>query len=292
MAVKPCQSNLEFVFTRTSDSSGSTADNENFFLKTDWSFGFRIGMGMKPRCFPWSFRADYTYWHNCVGDAVGITNNTSGQQFDLIPAIGGDLRLIPGSSASTTTTLEYDYQQLDLTAGWSCCVCSGLELIPYGGFRALWYSTDLKETNTDSQNIVYSAAGDTSTAENDYDAYGIVGGLRLNYHLCNCFHFYGRIGGSFLAGHNDLRTVTFVSQATVSTANFKEEICLHNRSLEGGWGIVYDTCACGYATYLGVGYEAIQWNEHMPNPFGENNFTEDDEGLFIQSITFKFGIAF
>ncbi|MCH9627840.1 MAG: hypothetical protein S4CHLAM2_14860 [Chlamydiales bacterium] len=303
MAVKPCQSNLRFVTIREEDEDVSITLIDHY-LHPDWSFGFRLGGGIKSQCRPWSFRADYTYWENrssgsAIATSAGVTTSIVPIEGSMRPALGFTTSVEDGDIATTSVSLKYDYSLFDLTAAWSCCICKNLELTPYGGFRGFWYKTDAKQINANSANDTYSPQGDLSTARNDYAAYGVVGGLRLNYTLCGCLNLYGSFGGSILAGENTFCLSEFASQESTPLEVRKEELCLYNHSLEGAWGITYDTCLCGLKTHLGLGYEVTRWNEFLPSPFGENTTgtsTLDDvplpRGLFIQAITARLGIAY
>ncbi len=303
MAVKPCQSNLRFVTIREEDATVSDTLTD-YSLHPDWDFGFRLGGGIKSQCKPWSFRADYTHWENRSSGSAIATSLGAGVEMvpidgTLRPALGPNVSVEDGFTATTSISLNYEYSLFDLTAAWSCCVCRNLKLTPYGGLRGFWFKTNAKQINANEANFIYSPSGDLSTATNDYTAYGIVGGLRFNYRLCGCFHFYGSFGGSILAGENTFFLSEYASQNPIPLVINEEKLCLYNHSLEGAWGITYDTCFCGLNTHIGVGYEVTQWNETLPSPLGYNisgissvDDVPSPRGLFVQAITARLGIAY
>ena len=108
--------------------------------------------------------------------------------------------------------------------------------------------------------------------------------------LCSCFNFYGWFEGSLVTGDNetkrDARDLTFVSMN-------KRTDCLVVHSVEGAWGVTYDTCMCGCDTHICLGYEVTQWSDSMPRPF---EATQGGRGgntdLFIQSIVVRLGASF
>lgn len=305
MAVKPCQMNLQFAELFANPSS-TESNNSDHFLHPSWSFGFRIGAGVQSRCSPWFFKAQYTYWRNETNSSVtligtGIVGPSGITRIE--PQIADTQNreiLLPilGEIGKVSTKLKYNYNVLDVVGGRICCACQNLEVTPFGGFRGFWYSTKIREISLDSAGLSFSAAGDPSTASNNYSAYGIMGGLRLDYALFSCLSFYGRFGGSIVAGNND-NSRHFLTTGTISPANitYDESICLFIHSLEGAFGVLYDTYFCGCSVFVGLGYEVIQWAEVLPHPFRQTSIspgsaTKVSNGLFLQAITASIGLSF
>lgn len=301
MMVRPVQENLEFARSSRPITS-FLSEEQDLYLNPEWSFGFRTGAGIKSRCANWSFRADYTHWCNEIKDSVTLTNHGlaigAGVPLALLPRIGSSWSLFTtGETGKIASRLRYNYNVLDISAAWSCCVCQNLEVTPYGGFRGFWYSTNVREVNSDSFNNVYSADGDPSTLTNDYSAYGIMGGIRLDYTLLSHLNFYGRFGGSLVAGHN-YNQFRRVSSGNESDRNnlIKQKSDLFVNSLEAAFGINYDIPICGFNTIVGVSYEVTQWSELLPTPFTRmtsgSSASLQSNGLFIQAVAFNFALAF
>ncbi|NGX60577.1 MAG: hypothetical protein K940chlam9_00038 [Chlamydiae bacterium] len=309
MAVKPCQMDIVFAEIANSD----IIDTENIItvvtnrsFDPDWCFGFRVGGGIRPQCSPWSFRADYSYWQNSTRFGFFIPSPEGVQT--TIDTVGFHFRSLinQATDIDVKAHLDYDYHLLDVTAGWSCCICNGLEFTPYGGFRGLWYTTDARMDGsalTDEDNFENQKV----KIKNDYHAYGVVGGVRFDYRLWNCMNFYGSFGGSIVAGDNDLKLVNLVTlvdngEIITGLVTRRETRCHYIHSLEGKWGVTYDMCLCGFDTHLGLGYEVTQWSTVLPNTRGNLALGADEsfgadldsngQGLFIHAITARIGVAF
>lgn len=299
MAVKPFQMPLEFA-EATENSSTTISNNNDLFLHPNWSFGFRLGTGIQSQNYPWFFNAEYTYWRNTTNASksvtgTGIATGPSGPT-QLEPKIAdteGRTILLPnaGQVGKVSTRLKYNYDILDLSAGWSCCTCRGLKVIPYGGFRGFWYSTKVREVSSDSEGVSFSVAGDPSSVKNNYHATGIMGGISLDYPIVCNLNFYGSFGGSIVGGRNH-NTINFLTTGTADPANvtYDETISLFIHSLEGSFRLNYNMCFWSCNLYVGLGYDVIQWAEVLPHPFRQNstspgNATKTSNGLFLQSIT-------
>lgn len=299
MGVLPCQMVLEYAEEMAVSAEGTkSVDN---FIDPGFSFGFKLGASVESHFPAWTFGIQYMWWDKTYKSSTKVTGPSDGFVV-LQPKIGDtqNVEMIfinPNESGSVKTSLEYDYDLLDFYAGWSCCLCNGLEFVPYMGFRAFWYDTYLKETSADSTGIIYSARGDTSKVSNDFDAYGFMGGVALKWNIGGALHFFGSFGGSFVGGRNKNKIDLVSTGLSGTNFSLQEEQCLFVHSLEGKFGLDYSWCWCSLNYLLGVYYEVTQWNRVLPHPFRQNstspgNATLTSNGLFLQSVAGRIGINF
>ena len=286
MAVKPCA--VETLFAST--EINLNADDEIYtdhFIHPDFSFGFRLGVGAGPECSNWKTKLLFTHWENKSSGYASIVGSAEGNRLD--PLIGDNSINLnsPSDSASTDTSLNYEYSLLDWIFSYDCCLCKGLGFQPYAGFRAVWIKENFSELNKDSRGIVYSATGDRSTAGFDLSAYGVVTGIQLSYNLCSSFNFYGSIGGSIVGGNNQFSDNSVsTGSSSAGIEKYQAKTCTPIYSWEGNFGVLYDTCICDTDLVVGLGYEVTRWFD-----IGQI-FENENTSLHIQAVVFKIGAEF
>jgi len=208
---------------------------------------------------------------------------------------------VTGEIAKVTTEFEYEYSLVDATAGYQCCLCDGLLFVPYGGVRALWYSTHAKEKIEDASGTSCGVEGDISWLKDDYTAVGFVGGMRFTYSLFNKFNLFWSVAGSILSGEND-RSSRYVNTGSDDgdiDMSHKETTCYAVTSLEGNIGIEWIHCWCEKKVHIGLVYDMQHWYnmfEPLGNGFNSgyavNDILENKEGLTLHAIALRLGIDF
>jgi hypothetical protein len=250
----------------------STAANEtNHYYNTDWEFGFKAGLEARCHGGNWALAADFTYLE---GDATGQVSAGADGAIDTLTA--------PGAVSSS---LDYEYLLLDLTASRTCCWCEGLEVTPYAGFRSMWYESTMRE----------SVIAAKSRADNDFNPFGFVFGLGTRYNAWRQFNFHASAAVSYLSGENK-----FTKTAATAAESATEKVCLSVNSYEGKFGFDWEQCCCDYSLNLGLGYEVTQWQGDLPsiaNAYDQHRVAGatqriSDRSWTIHALVFTAGMDF
>jgi len=173
---------------------------------------------------------------------------------------------------------DFDYDVLDIEAGFSCCVCDGLTLRPLAGVKLAWIDDRLKDEDTGFDSKI------------DYNGYGLYLGLSGRWDLC-----------SYCMCDRDI-PLALVTRATTGLLHGKfcydyddgseedyEDECLFNpvHDLYIGLDMSFcDLCGCGDA-FFQIGYEAQYWGS-----WREHDGDSEIASWGLGGLVLRFGLGF
>jgi hypothetical protein len=228
-------------------------------LEHDWELGLRLAAGINVTCYEWGLGAEWTYLKH---DAES-TNEP-----DLGNSVGG----LVGLNASTTASKDdLKYNVADVFLNYPVHLCQGLTVIPYGGARGLWIDRTYNETNTGGS--FAGGSGDTSVWHNDYEAYGLVGGLEWRIQSgCN-FSFFGKLGASAVRGEEELNDSILVNTVNTQTHALSDDRRIA-ASTDLAIGAAWLTCMCDTEVAIQAAYTFTHWH-NLRNPIstGSNDMS-------------------
>lgn len=217
-----------------------TVGNTTRLLTVDYDYavGVRTGLVFALPCPEWDLGMEFIYYY-----ADGSASGSAG---------GGTLQTSLGAAnaASSWIHTEIDFYQLDLVLSRECCICDGLELIPYGGFRTAWINRYSREWSTGG---AFSAAVDGGISDCEYHGYGATVGSKFILDTCADAWFAGHLGGAVLVGCDEF--VIQSIQASSITDEVRHKDSNHGLfCLDAELGIYRDFCLCDCPFTLGLSY--------------------------------------
>ena len=226
-------------------------DDEGGYADHDWSWGYRIGGNARYK--NWDLGIRYTSFCD-----------------DVKTSKGGDAKH------------EFDYDVLDIEAGYTCCLpCDGLSIRPIAGVKLAWIEDEFDKSENN----------DGNKGKFDYTGYGLYLGCSARWELC-----------SYSACDRDI-PIALVTRATTGIlhgefdygdlenadhSTYKNE-CIYNPVHELYVGLDFsfcDLCGCGNA-FFQVGYEVQHWGSWR------EWFSDDDLASWgLGGLVLRFGASF
>jgi len=245
---------LEYVIKAKNISTNNNWTNASLEdLHFDWHFGYRAGIGYDLPWDGWDFYVNYTHYQNGVSDS-----KSRGPHSQLGAVwIPSGLSLGPVDKAKAHWNLEYN--TLDLEIGRNYFLSRALSFRPFFGVRGAWidqsmrYSYDyLNITPPDHFKVRF---------KNDYDAFGLLAGMNINWFFNNHWSIFGKAAASGLHGEFDVTTHLRQTAGSRGYIQTKDEMHRIRYGLEAALGLQWETCFCKnrHRFSVSLGYEFLQW---------------------------------
>lgn len=219
---------------------------------TKFESGYRVYAGYEFPCCQWEIGASYTY---IPGKADLHLVREDGFQ----PIIW-TFDEIDGKWNST-----FSYFDLDLARNLAFGECFTLR--PHMGFRAIWGDQKWRDTNVFAYPYIYDPNINTAPECNkqEYQGYGVEGGLWAEWNVACNFSVVGHFGGSivynrsthkntFVFGHLDETGVT-PADVTITRKTVYQAI----PSVDYFLGLRYASCFCDWEISAHAGWESHVW---------------------------------
>lgn len=227
------QDGLDYAITAsydlTAESDGTTAfyrvnvrNGKSRSIDTEWSWGFRVGMGYNMPYDGWDLNLGYTRFHTSASDSVSTSGNPNPNSLLVAtPAntIQGSGEFVsgfwvaklfsdPGLMNKASASWKLDIDLIDLLLGREFYVSKALCLKPYVGLLNGWV-----DQKCDLHFLTYDFPDNPDQIQrrinvkmkNDFWGIGPKVGLNTTWKLGKGFSIFGNGGFALLDGHFDIR---------------------------------------------------------------------------------------
>lgn len=264
-------------------------------LDTQWSPGFRVGLGWDTECDGWDSNLNWTYMNNKKSQTTSVdplvnTTFTEGASAPVLFNPWVNLGVFPFTSVKAKWALQFNQVDLELGRKFWLSPCTTLR--PYAALRGGWMKARFKTTSvleTTSTTTPQHANVVSKFTTRDWGV-GFLGGLQPEWNFCSNFILYSNfdvalLWGEFKVSGSQSGTFTGIpSSAALTTAAVQSTTSKFFQIfpvLDVAIGLRWEEtwCCDRYRTALDIGWEHHAWLDmnHRMKQLG--NFTSSGVGL-------------
>lgn len=229
LLLRPTNSDMDYAQIQSFDFTAPpitfTTNNSVQSVQPGMDFGFRVGLGYVFADSGNDVQLNWTHFDHSNDDSTA-----AGPGQVLVTQIGfplfnlTGLPFITSSSVTGTSTVDNQYNAIDLDVGQYVNVGTRLQMRFFGGLRA----AQVKQNTTDSYDTatgidlpfivpfnVYT--NETDTFNSKFTGIGPRFGVDTSYEVWHCFGVVAHLAGALLVGQVDTSTTNTVSLVTDNT---------------------------------------------------------------------------
>ena len=256
-------------------------------IATDWSPGFKVGLGLNLSHDGWDLSSEYTWLH--AKNSNSISSSSIDAAGNVVPQVVGQTMsftdagfLLRAEGASSKWDMHFNV--IDLELGRNFYLSQYLTMRPFIGLKGTWQDQSLNTSFNSTSFEIDVVGGDLAVTgplrqNSSFDVWGIGlrSGLNLGWYMSKSFSFYGNLAfTSMWTEYYNQSRKDVMDDST--TGNSKTELHISNDS--------YYTMK--YVTEMELGLRWETWfyddNYHFAIQAGWEQQIWTNWGQFIQLV--------